>query len=121
MNVSPASHHLKVHRYTGFHKRQHMQTYLDLYQLAERLGLKTETIVRNAKHAPWRLPPRAQLADRRMLRWHVTVFTRGLKRACAHERLTFLRKGLPQARYNSEAYVDCPQTEASVANVQLVL
>ncbi|MFM0126738.1 hypothetical protein [Paraburkholderia sediminicola] len=53
-----------------------MQTYLDLYELAERLGLKAETIVSNAKHAPWRLPLRAQLADPRMLRWHITEVER---------------------------------------------
>jgi hypothetical protein len=49
-----------------------MQTFFDVYELAERLGLKAETIVRNAKHSLWRLPLRARLADRRMLRWHVT-------------------------------------------------
>ena len=46
-----------------------MQIYLDVHELAGRLGLKAATIVRNAKHAPWRLPPRAQLADHRMTRW----------------------------------------------------
>jgi predicted DNA-binding transcriptional regulator AlpA len=53
-----------------------MQTYLDVHELAERLGLKVETIVRNAKQAPWRLPPRAQLVDPRMLRWNVTEVER---------------------------------------------
>jgi predicted DNA-binding transcriptional regulator AlpA len=53
-----------------------MQTYLDIHELAERLGLKPETIARNARHAPWRLPPRADLRERRMLRWHATEVER---------------------------------------------
>ena len=46
-----------------------MHSYLDSNELAETLGIKLQTVRRNAIHAPWRLPPRARLLESRMLRW----------------------------------------------------
>ena len=47
--------------------------YLDTIELADILGLSLRTITLRAKHRPWLLPPRAELRDRKLLRWRQDV------------------------------------------------
>jgi predicted DNA-binding transcriptional regulator AlpA len=43
--------------------------YLDAYELAELLGITPAAVVLRASQRPWLLPPRAHLADPKLLRW----------------------------------------------------
>jgi len=44
-------------------------TYLDIDELAQRLGQSPRTIKRNLKNNPRAVPPRMHLPNSRMLRW----------------------------------------------------
>lgn len=46
-----------------------MTIYLDIYELAELLGQRPETIQKNMKSRPWCVPPRMHIPGTRMLRW----------------------------------------------------
>jgi predicted DNA-binding transcriptional regulator AlpA len=46
-----------------------MTNYLDIDELAELLAVRPETIRRNLKHNPERVPPRMHLPGTKMLRW----------------------------------------------------
>lgn len=43
--------------------------HLDIYELAELLGKKPETIGKNMRSNPRRMPPRMHIPGTRMLRW----------------------------------------------------
>lgn len=49
-----------------------MTNYLDIFELAELLGKRPETIRRNLKSKPWAVPPRMHIPSTRMLRWRKT-------------------------------------------------
>lgn len=46
-----------------------MTNYLDIYELAELLGKRPETIRRNLKRRPWAVPPKMHIPETNMLRW----------------------------------------------------
>lgn len=49
-----------------------MSTYLDLWELAERLELQPGTIMHRLRKCPWNVPPRAQVTEEELLRWKTT-------------------------------------------------
>lgn len=46
-----------------------MTNYLDIYELAELLEKRPETIRKNLKSRPWTVPPRMHIPGTRILRW----------------------------------------------------
>jgi predicted DNA-binding transcriptional regulator AlpA len=61
-----------------------MTNYLDIDELAELLAVRPETITRNLKHNPGRVPPKMHIPGTGMLRWreHEVRFWLDEQRAC---------------------------------------
>lgn len=68
-----------------------MTTYLDIWELGELLGRAPETIRKQLRSAPRRVPPRMHIPGTRMLRWQKAAVEVWLQEQTLMDQIDFIR------------------------------